>query len=288
MARYMSRDTEPLAKWRGVPIYLTTIFTALLAVGFLGSAVLKAARSPLLADLAFLTPVASWKGWLSVLTYPFVLEVNFFTPFSIVCFYWWAAGIETHLGRAPLVRLLLLLTLAPVIANVIGWYAFKMPGALTGDFIITIGLLVAFATLYPNAEWIGWVPFKYLAFACILCGSLVLVGDRAWGSLASLLLVCGASFYYVRGAIEQEYDDHVPLRARIRSWFRPKPKLRIVPRRRDPDETLTRADFEDDEPESEMDALLDKIARNGLSSLSPNERARLELAREELLKKDRK
>ena len=116
----------------------------------------------------------------------------------------------------------------------------------------------------------------------------MLVGDRAWGSLVSLLLVCLASFSYMRGAIEQEYDDHVPFGARVRAWFRPKPKLRIVPRRRDPEEALTRADFEDDEPESEMDALLDKIARNGLASLSPNERARLELAREELLKKDRK
>ncbi|MEI7821476.1 MAG: DUF6576 domain-containing protein [Verrucomicrobiota bacterium] len=288
MARYTSRDTEPLAKWRGVPIYLTTILAALLVVGFLGSAFLKAARSPLLESLAFHTPVASWKGWLSVLTYPFVSEVNFFTPFTIICFYWWAAGIETHLGRAPLVRLLLLLTLTPVVSDVVLSYALKMNNVLAGDYIITIGLLVAFATLYPNAEWIGWVPFKYLAFACILCGSLMFVAEPAWLGVASLWLVCLASFSYLRGAIDREYDDYVPLGARVRAWFRRTPKLRIVQRRRDPEEPLTREDFEDDEPESEMDALLDKIARNGLASLSPNERARLELAREELLKKDRK
>ncbi len=288
MARYTSRDTEPLAKWRGMPIYLTTILAALLVVGFLGSAFLKAARSPLLEALAFHTPVASWKGWLSVLTYPFVSEVNFFTPFTIICFYWWAAGIETHLGRPPLVRLLLLLTLTPVVSDVVLSYALKMNNVLAGDYIITIGLLVAFATLYPNAEWIGWVPFKYLAFACILCGSLMFVAERAWLGVASLWLVCLASFSYLRGAIDREYDDYVPLGARVRAWFRRTPKLRIVQRRRDPEEPLTREDFEDDEPESEMDALLDKIARNGLASLSPNERARLELAREELLKKDRK
>ncbi len=288
MARYTSRDTEPLAKWRGVPIYLTTILAALLLVGFLGSAFLKAARSPLLEALAFHTPVASWKGWLSVLTYPFVSEVNFFTPFTIICFYWWAAGIETHLGRAPLVRLLLLLTLTPVVSDVVLSYALKMNNVLAGDYIITIGLLVAFATLYPNAEWIGWVPYKYLAFASILCGSLMLVAEPDWLRVADLWVVCAGAFFYTRHAIEKEYDDHVPFGARVRAWFRPKPKLRIVHRRRDPEEPLTRGDFEDDEPESEMDALLDKIARNGLASLSPNERARLELAREELLKKDRK
>jgi hypothetical protein len=116
----------------------------------------------------------------------------------------------------------------------------------------------------------------------------MLVAERDWLGVADLWVVCAGAFFYTRHAIEKEYDDHVPFGARVRAWFRPKPKLRIVQRRRDPEEPLTRGDFEDDEPESEMDALLDKIARNGLASLSPNERARLELAREELLKKDRK
>ena len=295
MARYMSRDTEPLAKWRGVPIYLTTIFTALLTLGFLVSAVLTAAhrpslgalQSPWLTALIFKTPVESWKGWLSVFSYPFVSQVNFFTPLSIVCFYWWAAGIESHLGRGPLVRLLGILVLLPVAFLSVLSLGGGSYGMLAGDFFIVSGLLIAFATLYPNTEWAGWIPFKYLAFASILCGSLMLVAEHNWLGVAELLSVCAASFLFIRHAIDQEYDDHVPLGARVRSWFRRKPKLRVVPRRRDADEPLTRADFEEDEPETEMDTLLDKIARNGLASLTPNERARLELAREELLKKER-
>ncbi len=294
MARYMSRDTEPLAKWRGVPIYLTTIFTALLTVGFVMCAVLTAAHrpspgaSPWLTALIFKTPVESWKGWLSVFSYPFVSQVNFFTPLSIVCFYWWAAGIETHLGRGPLVRLLGILVLLPVAFLSILALSGGSHGMLAGDFFIVSGLLIAFATLYPNTEWAGWVPFKYLAFASILCGSLMLVAEHNWLGVAELLGICAASFLFIRHAIDQEYDDHVPFGARVRAWFRRKPKFRVVPRKRDPEEPLTRADFEDDEPETEMDALLDKIARSGLASLSPNERTRLELAREELLKKERK
>jgi hypothetical protein len=37
-----------------------------------------------------------------------------------------------------------------------------------------------------------------------------------------------------------------------------------------------------------MDALLDKIKKSGMASLTAKERARLEAAREELLKRDRR
>jgi hypothetical protein len=40
-----------------------------------------------------------------------------------------------------------------------------------------------------------------------------------------------------------------------------------------------------EDAQAEMDALLDKIARSGLSSLSTKERAKLEKAREALMKK---
>ena len=293
MARYMSRDTEPLAKWRGMPIYLTTILTALLTAGFLVSAVLTAARSPWLRSLTFMTPVTSWSGWLSVLSYAFVSRVDFFTPLGIVCFYWWAAGIETHLGRGPLVRLLGLLVLLPVAFLSILSLSSIGDGVLAGQFFITAGLLIAFATLYPNAEWAGWVPFKYLAFASILCGSLMFVADRNWLGVAELCLVCAASFFFMRHAIEQEYDDHGnedhrQLAARIRRWFQRKPKFRVVPRTRDTLATRAPEKGSDDEIEDEVDELLEKIARNGLASLSANERERLEQAREELLKKERR
>ena len=286
MARYLSRESEPFGKWKGIPIYLTTILSVLLAFGFLVSVALK--HSPVLASLVFTTPVVSWKGWLSVLSYPFVEPPTFFSPLLIMCFYQWSTGIETHLGRGPLMRLLLLLLLLPVAFLGAMWLAGISGGTLSGSFLITAGLLVAFSTLYPNAEWWGWVPFKYLAFACILCASLISISDRDWLGVASLLLICAASFFYIRHAIDQEYDDRVPLTARIRSWFRSKPKFRVVPRTRDAVAMRAREEYDDDELGSEVDALLEKIARKGLASLSADERARLEQARETLLKKEQK
>ncbi len=288
MARYISRETEPFGKWKGIPIYLTTILTALMVVGFVASAFLASARSPWLAALTFHTPVTSWAGWLSALSYPFIEMPTFFTPLGIVCFYWWAAGIESHLGRGPLVRLLAILVLLPVAFLGVLALTGTAAGSLAGNFLVTAGLLVAFTALYPNAEWAGWVPFKYLAFACIVCGSLMMVASRDWLGVAELWLVCLASFLYMRHAVEQEYDDHVPLGARIRSWFRRKPQFRVVPRSRDSGATRAREDFDEDGDEDDVDELLEKIARNGLSSLTSAERERLEQARENLLKKERK
>jgi hypothetical protein len=43
---------------------------------------------------------------------------------------------------------------------------------------------------------------------------------------------------------------------------------------------------EEDEPTSEVDALLDKIAKSGIGSLTAKERKRLEKAREDLMKRE--
>jgi hypothetical protein len=43
-----------------------------------------------------------------------------------------------------------------------------------------------------------------------------------------------------------------------------------------------------DEPPSELDVLLDKIAKSGMGSLTPKERTQLEKAREALMRKDKR
>src|SRR5436189_4448412 len=123
MARYCTRENAPLGKWNGVPIYLTTILTALLAAGFLFSAVLHSTRSSLLIDLTFIVPGGSL-NWLSWLTYPFIDQLSFFTPFCIFLFYWFAVGIETHLGRRILVQMIALIVIVPVLLGLIAWHAF--------------------------------------------------------------------------------------------------------------------------------------------------------------------
>ena len=283
MARYCTRENEPLKKWNGIPIYLTTILTALFVVGLLLSAVLIALRSPLFDRLAFSLPGDAW-NFLAAFTYPFLGQISFFTPFGIFCFYWWSVGIESHLGRVVLSKLLVLLAIVPVTVNAIAWYGFQEPSGLYGNYLLTIGLIIAFATLYPKVEVFGWIPFKWFAFACLLCATMMELSSHNWLALISIWVSAGAGFGYIRYALDQDYDDAVPLSTRMRGWFRRKPKLRVMP----PPVPTSRPSVRPmvEESDTEVDALLDKIAKTGLSSLTNSERAKLERARQELLKKE--
>ena len=284
MARYYSGKNQPLTHWNNLPIYLTTILAGLLVVGLVLSAVLMSAASPLLGWFVFEMPLdPPWSLW-RLFTYVFMGRVSFFSPFGILFFYQMAVGIETHLGRPKLAWLLGLLTLVTPAAAAFWWWVLGVPSNTFdfGDYMLLSGLLVAFATLYPSTEAWGWVPFKWIAFACIFCGSLMLLAQRNWLGIAQLWGSCAVAFAFIRQAVETEYDDYESPLARFTKLFERKPKFRVLPtpaaRRRESDEV--------DEIDS-IDPLLDKIARSGMASLSAKERARLEKAREALMKKDR-
>ena len=282
MARYYSGTNQPMGTWNNIPIYLTTIITAVFVTGLLGSVVLM--HSPLLGLFIFTMPLEpSWTVW-RLFSYVFVGQVSFFTPFSILFFYWMSVGLETHLGRVALSRLLVLLALVVPAVAAVWWWGLGVPSSTLGDngYMFLSGLLVAFATLYPNSEAWGWIPFKWVAFACIVCGSLMLLADRLWIGATELWVSCGVGFAYIRYAKEQEYDDSIPLFSRLKGLFQSKPKLRVMPSPR------SRYQAPADDAGSEIDPLLDKIAKSGMASLTAKERAQLERAREALMRKDQR
>ena len=284
MARYSSRNNDPITRWNNYPIYLTTILTGFFIVGLLLAAVFSSMRSPLLDLFVFEMPLdPAWTLW-RLVTYVFVNKISFFTPFSIFFFYWMSVGIETHIGRTMLAKLIAALVLVVPAVAAAWWFVLGVPSStlISGDYLFFSGTLVAFATLYPQTEAMGWVPFKWVAFACIVCGSLMLLASNSWVALSQLWISCAVGFAFIRHAQETEYDDYESPLARFAKLFQRKPKFRVLPtpvaRRRDVAEA--------DEVES-IDPLLDKIARTGMASLTTKERARLEKAREALIKKDR-
>jgi hypothetical protein len=283
MARYISGHNQPLGRWNNIPIYLTTILTALLVVGFIGGAIAGAAGISLAGLFGLQLPLyPSWSVW-RLVTYVFINPIDFFTPFTIFFFYWFCVGIETHLGRVALAWLLGLLALVPVVFGAFLWWHFGASPLVVGCFLVTAGMLVAFATLYPNTEALGWIPFKWMAFACIFCGSLMLLAGKDWLGLSELWVSCLVGFLFVRQAKELEFDDYESPFRRLKNYFRRKPKLRVMP-----SPQASRRSSASNEPPSELDVLLDKIAKSGMGSLTPKERAQLEKAREALMRRDQR
>jgi hypothetical protein len=91
----------------------------------------------------------------------------------------------------------------------------------------------------------------------------------------------------MRHAIDQEYDDEVPFWTNVSALFRRRPKFHVVPKPETRPRTASPSGVFQSVPDDDVDALLDKIARNGIASLTAGERQQLERAREALLKKDR-
>lgn len=277
---YGKRDTMPLT-WLGrVPVYATSVLIVLFVIGMVTTVLLTSARVDI-QPFAF-SPLAFWKKaflW-QLFSYPLIDYPSFFYLFGLLFAYWFGIGVETYLGRRVFLRLIFLLCLVPALTATV-WWLTDHNVVLSGGSDLSIGLFIAYATLYPNTEVWNWIQMKWLAFAGIVLNSLMYFPSHRWDLLSVFLSACAAAHFYTR--YEQGHWSLPRFRFR-----RSKPALRIVPRPGEPRRSIPRQEIPADEIDTEVDALLEKIARNGLSSLTDKERKRLEQAREELLKKERK
>jgi hypothetical protein len=161
------------------------------------------------------------------------------------------------------------------------WHLAGIPGEFAGMGDITIGVFIAYATLYPNLEYFGWVPLKHVAFACLAISALSYFPQHDWPGLTVMLAICGTAFGYTRykklgGAIV------MPAFAHKLNPFRRQPKFRVLP---SPEGSSPRTSSSGGSSVESVDAILDKIAQQGFASLTQTERDQLEKAREILNRK---
>jgi hypothetical protein len=179
---------------------------------------------------------------------------------------WFGRELERLFGRRLFLWLYAGIYLVPpMVLTAIGvvhpTVLFGQPGALA--------LFIAFATQFPGMPVFFSLLAKWAALILVGIYALVAISERDGTGLVLLASTCGYAHAFVR------YQQG--------SWALPefrlprrRPKLRSVPRAV-PDESTTAM--------SEVDALLDKIARSGLGSLTTEERTRLETARKNLMRR---
>lgn len=265
------RDNQAIGHFRGVAIYLTTILVAVLLVGLVVSAL--AGFSTAFALFAFV-PDLVWRHgqiW-RLISYLAVDQVNFFTVFNLMFLYVFGRDCEREMGRGRYAAFLGVLLLAPVCLATLLWFA-GIGGGVAGSSHLAIGLVIAFAAIYPDVLWWNTIPMKVVAIACVFLAAVGHLGAGDQVGLGCTLATCAVSYGYIRGLRSGFFSGF--------SWpvlFRRKPKLRVLPPLAKPQSSLP----------SDTDALLDKIAKSGLDSLTAKEKLRLQAAREALLKKDRR
>jgi len=276
MNGYGSSEEHQPALWlRGYPVYAAYLIVLVFVASMLATTLLMAFKlAPLLAWLPFASvEVLRGEVW-RVVTYGLVNPPSLWFVLDMAMIVWFGREVEKVLGRR---RLMLLFggvyLVSPLLFTVLGlWFPTKLAGE-TGGF----ALFIAFATLYPDVAVFFGILAKWIAAILVGVYSLMALAYHDWLGGLSLWATVGFAFAFVR----HEQGRLTLPRFRL---FRRGPKLRVLPGyqgRGDEAPGVGKA-----ESMAEVDALLDKIARSGVSSLTARERAKLDSARNELIKRE--
>jgi len=270
-----SDDYRPVT-WMGrYPVRVTTIIAALYVVGMFATEIGRTAHWDL-SPFAF-QPRSFLHGYVwQPITCIFIQQASFFFLFNVLFFYWAGTEVEKYLGiRRYLLLLGLLLLVTPV--ALIAWGLAGPVGSYAGSYELSIGLFIAFATLYPNVELFGWVTLKWLAFAGLVLASMQYLPNHEWGSMTILWAMCLVAFLYIRSV---QNRVAIPVDLQRLNPFRRKPRLHVVQK------AVVRRIVESEDVYASVDPILDKIAKSGIGSLTASEKKILDRARNRLLKKD--
>ena len=209
-----------------------------------------------------------------IFTYGLVNPPSLWFAIEMLMIVWFGREVEKFLGRGTFFGLYAGLYLVPpILFTLIGrWQPTHLAGESSG-----FALFVAFATLFPNALMLFNLLAKWVALVLVALYSLIALSHRDGIGLLSLWSSAGFAYAFIR------YQQGLFTLPRLPT-LRRRPKLRVLPDLK-PGRT-TSVGGAKTSTMAEVDALLDKIAQSGYSSLTPKERARLDAARDELKRKE--
>lgn len=218
-----------------------------------------------------------WQPW-SIFSYMFLHEGFFHLLFNMLWLYWLGNLFQQYLGNSKTYQAyiiggvfgglvyMLAYNIFPAFSNqVANAYAL---GASAG----VLSLVVASATLLPEYSiqlfLIGQVRLKYIALISVLLDLISIPNGNAGGHIAH---VGGAAFGYL--FIKLLYSNSsIPgfldaIYHAVSSWFKPKSNLHIKHKSK-----VVKNASSGKPNQLEIDAILDKISKNGYESLSQKEK----------------
>jgi len=270
-----SDEHRPLMWLRGYPVYAAHFLVLVFVTSMLVTTLLNLfGVGQLLNGLIFTSgQVLRGEVW-RVVTYGLRNEPSLLFVIDMAMMVWFGREVERHFGRRTfLIFYAVLYLLTPLLFTVVGLWT---PMALSGESG-AFAIFVAFATLYPNAPVFFNLLAKWVALVLVGIYTLIALNNRDLVSLISLWATTGFAFAFVR------YQQGLISLPTV-NLFRRGPKLRVLPDLKT--EKAPAAKTKQISTMAEVDALLDKIAQSGISSLTAKERAKLDAARADLLKRE--
>jgi membrane associated rhomboid family serine protease len=206
--------------------------------------------------------------WVS---YAFLNAPTFTFLFDMFILYSFGKPLEESLGlKRYLAFYFALVVTGPILFTLIApWYSVYLKGALSVHF----GLVVAVALLYPDSEVFFFrLPLRTVTWILFALYTLQVLAMRNMSELAHFWLTSASAFVAVRFFQGESLDWFSDLKAKI---YAKKHQIKVV---RESEKSSKEA--------NDLDAVLEKISKSGMGSLSAREKEFLEKARQELLKKE--
>lgn len=273
MSRFDSTDNaRPLMYLGEYPLYSPHVIVLVYTVSMIVTAFVGP-NSFLYDNLVYINTLI-WRGevW-RLFSYGLVNLPSIQFAMDMVMLIWFGRDVEKFYGRKLFLTLFACIYLLPpvLLAPISPVMHVDLAGK-TG----ALAIFVAFATLYPGVGlWLN-VSAKLAAIVLVGIYSLMAIAGRDWGWLLAIWIGNGFAHGFVR------YQQGRFTLPNPFVWFK-RPRLKVLPgqaptapRRAPPVAPKSMAD---------VDALLDKIARSGIHSLTPEERARLDQSSAELMRR---
>lgn len=226
-----------------------------------------------------------YRPW-TLFSYMFLHTGFFHILFNMLWLYWIGRIFQEYLGNKKLVSTYILGGLAGAAVYILAFNVFPLfRGIMANSFALgasasVLAVVVGTATLLPNFTirlfLFGNVPLKYLALVMVVLDLLQVSGSNAGGHFAHL---GGAAFGFIYIKQLQAGRDLAKGFNRLADWLvtfaRPGKRGLKVSYRAQPKTTARKAGTQplvDRVPQSMVDTLLDKIAKQGYDSLSREEK----------------
>jgi membrane associated rhomboid family serine protease len=269
-----TEEQQPVMYVRGYPVYAAYLLVAAFVASMLATTILMGASVARVWDWLPFTSAGVLRGqvW-RALTYGLLNPPSLNFAIDMVILAWFGREVEKFLGRTKFGLLFAgIYLLPPLLLTLVGiWF----PASFFGERCV-LAVFIAFATIYPDVGIFFGVPSKWVAAILVGIYTLMDLANHAWQDGLTLWATCGFAYAFTR--VAQGLVNLPSFRL-----FRGKPRLRVVPGITQGAEASPAA--AKGNAMAEVDALLDKIATSGFSSLTAKERARLDSARDELSKR---
>ncbi|NCY20918.1 rhomboid family intramembrane serine protease [bacterium] len=209
----------------------------------------------------------------TLLTYPFVHDIRtegVWFALEMLMFFWFGREVESAIGRKPFAILYGSLALAPALL-LSGLHPWLGLGGLAGSSTLSFAVFLAFCALHPGAQFFFGMPAKWVGWVLLGVYSLTGFAGRDWPGLVQLWSSALLAVGWIRkGGV---------------GW----PKI-LFPKGKRKGNKAKGASVKKSAglfSTEKVDAILEKISKEGMDALTPAEKKLLEDARTKLLQKDR-